>query len=95
MRKRKLGFADDVKQLFEAGMMCTIDCDTFYSFTRNTWIRDSGASCHITNDDTSLYNITKINELIQGSYGIMPAMKKGKLCIKVCQGNRIEWVCTL
>ena len=79
---------EDVKQPSEAGMMCTIDGDTFYSFTRNTWIRDSGASCHITND---LYGITDIDESIQDSSSIMPTTKK-ELHFKVCQIDGTEWV---
>ena len=70
---------EDVKQPANAGMMCTIDGDTFFLFTKNTWIGDSGVSCHITDDDTGLYDITYIDESIQGSSSIMPAMKKGKL----------------
>ena len=73
-------------------MMCTIDGDTFYSFTRNTWIRDSGTSCHIINDDTGLFEVTDINELIQGSSSIMPTTNKGKVCFHVCQVNRTEQV---
>ena len=42
-----------------------------------------------------LCDITKINELIQGRSGIMPATKKGKLHVKVCTVNRTEWVHTL
>ena len=63
--KKKGWFAEDVKQLSEAGMMCTI------------W--DSSALCHIINDDTTLFNITNIDMLIQGSSGIMSTEKKGKL----------------
>ena len=80
---------EDVKQPLDAGM------NTFFSFTKNTWIGDLGASCHITNDDTGLYNINDINELIQGSSSIMPATKKSKLQVKVRQVNRAEQVHTL
>ena len=59
--------------------MCTIDGDTFFSFTKNTCIGDSVTSCNITNDDIGLYDITEIDESIQGSSGIMPAIKTGKL----------------
>ena len=45
----------------EAGMLCTIDEETFHLFTKNTWIGDSGASCYITNNETGLYNITVIS----------------------------------
>ena len=44
--------------------MCTIDDDMLYSFTKNTWIGDSGVSCHITNDDTDMYGVTDIDESI-------------------------------
>ena len=70
---------EDVKQPSEADMMCTIYGRTFFSFTKNTWIGDSGASCHITNDNTGLYDISDIDKLIQGSSGILLAAKKGKL----------------
>ena len=74
---------NDVKQPSKAGIMCTIKGDTFFLFIKNTLIGESGASCHITNDETSMYNITDIDESIQGSSGIMPAMKKCKLCVYV------------
>ena len=60
-------------------MMCTIDGTSFHLFTKNTWTSDSGASCQITNNENGMYDITEIDESIQGSSGIMPAMKKGKL----------------
>ena len=84
---------ENVKQPSNAGM-CVIDSDTF-SFTKNTWIGDSGASLHITNTDTGLYDVTDIDESIQGSSGIMTAMNKGKLRVKVYQVNGTEWVHTL
>ena len=71
-------------------MMCTIDSYTVFSFTKNTWIGDSGVSCHITNDDNCMYDAIDIDELIQGSSGIMPDTKKGKLRVTVCQVNGEE-----
>ena len=94
-KKKKVWFMEDVKQPSEAGLICTIDGDTFFSFMKNTWIGDSGASCHITNNDTGLYDVMDINESIQGSSGIMPATKKGKLQVKVRQVNGTEQVHTL
>ena len=58
-------------------MMCTIDGNKFF-FTKNTWIGDLAASCHITNDDNGMYDIINIDKSIQGSSGIMPATKKAK-----------------
>ena len=68
-------------------MMCTIDGNTFHSFMKNTWIGDSGASCHITNNESGMYDAIDIDESIQGSSSIMPAMKKGKLHMTVHQVN--------
>ena len=42
-KKKKVWFAEDVKQPSEAGMMCIIDGYTFFLFTKNTLIKDSGA----------------------------------------------------
>ena len=63
----------------EIVMLCTIDGWTFYSFTKNIWIRNFGASCHITNNDTGLCDITDINKLVQGSLGNISAAEKGKV----------------
>ena len=40
------------KKPTEAGMLSTIDENTFHLFTKKTWIGDSGALCHVTNNDT-------------------------------------------
>ena len=74
-------------------MICTIDRDTFFCSQRR--IRDSGVSCHITNDDTHLFDVIDINKLIQGSSRIMSALKKCKLHISVWQADGTEWVHTL
>ena len=29
----------------------------------NTWLCDSGATCHLTNDPTGVYDIVEINEM--------------------------------
>ena len=63
-------------------MMCTIDGETFHTFTKNTWIGNSGTSCHITHNDNGHFKVTEIHELIQGSLGSLPAIKK-KLCIYI------------
>ena len=72
----------------KAVMLCIINGDTFYSFTKN-------ASCYITIDDTGLFDIIDINESIQRSSGNMPVSKKGKLCINVWQVDSTELVHTL
>ena len=73
--KKKFQSAEDGEQPSEISMMCTICGDTFFSFTRSTWIGDSGALCLIMNNNTSLFNIIDINELIHRSSSIMPATK--------------------
>ena len=35
----------------------------------NTWLCDSGATCHLTNDSAGVYNIIKINETAMISDG--------------------------
>ena len=52
-------------------------------------------SCHIMNDDIIFYDIININELIQGSSGITPAMKEGKLKVNILQVDETEMVHTL
>ena len=90
--KEKVWFVGDVKQPSEAGMMCTVDGNMFFSFTKNNQIGDSDVSCHITNDNTGMNDDTNINETIQGSSRIMPATKKGKLCVNVQQVDETDRV---
>ena len=52
-------------------------------------------SCHIANIDNGMYDIIDIDESIQGSSGIMPITKKGKLQVIVSQVNGEEQVHTL
>ena len=66
----------NIKKPTEAGMLCMIDCDMFHSFMKNTWVGDLGALSHITNNDTGHYNVTIINESVQGHSGNMPATKR-------------------
>ena len=77
-------------------MMCTIDGNTFCLSTKNTWIGDSCASCHMINNSNGMYDVIDIdiNESIQGSSRIMPTKKKGKLQVTVCHVNGEEQVHT-
>ena len=92
IEEKKVWFAENDKQPSEAGMMCTIDGNTFHLFNKNTWIGNSCASCHMTNNESGMYDVIKIDKSIQGSSGIMPTTKKGKLCMRVCQVNGQEQV---
>ena len=75
-RKKKVSFANDVKlkmlhadllPSMEAGMTCTINGEIFFSFTKNMWIGYLGTLCHISNDDSGLYDVTNINKHVQVS----------------------------
>ena len=80
--KKKVQFMEGVKMIIEEGMLCNIDGNAFFAHN-NTWIREFGASCHNTINDTSLFDIININVSIQGSSINMPASKKGKLHVNV------------
>ena len=67
---------ENVKKTTKAGVLCTIDGETFNLFTNNTWICNLGVSCHITDVNTGLYDVTESNKLVQGSSGNMPARKR-------------------
>ena len=47
------------------------------------------------NNDIGFFDVIDINEPSQGSSGIMPAMKKGKLCVNVHQVDGSDQVHTL
>ena len=90
--KKKAQFAGNIKKPMKAGMLCTIDGETFHSFMKNMLISDSGVLCHIANNNTTLYNIANINELVQGSLDNMSITMKGKLHVKVHQVDVTELV---
>ena len=37
--------------------VCTISSKTFLAFTKNIWIGDIRASCHITNNDDGMFHV--------------------------------------
>ena len=43
-------------------MISNIDGDSIFTWTKNTLIGDSGTSCHITLDDTGMYEIIENDE---------------------------------
>ena len=45
-------------------MMCTINGNSLCTFTKNTWIGDTGTSCHITHNDTGMFEIEQIDESV-------------------------------
>ena len=55
-------------------------------FNENTWIGDSGASCHMTNDDSGMFDMRTIDEEItSGSGKPMTATKIGSNRVKSIQ----------
>ena len=60
-------------------MMCTIDDDSCYTFTKNTWIGNTGISYHIINNDTGMFDTKQINESIQGSLGKIKDTKRVRI----------------
>ena len=85
--KKKVRFADDekIKTLHanllpptqEAGMICMIDGETLFTFMKKTCVSNLGAFCHITTTNSCFYNITNINESLQGSSGSILTTKRG------------------
>ena len=74
-----MSFLDDFEILpliHVVDITCTVDGESFFTFTKNTQIGDAGTSRHITNNDTVMYNITGIDELLEGSSGNMKVTKK-------------------
>ena len=51
----------------------------------NTWLGDSGDTCHSMNDPTGVYDIIEINET--AIIGDGNGLKRGKLDVKVKQNN--------
>jgi hypothetical protein len=55
---------------------------------QNVWFGDSGASCHITNNDTGMFNWKTIDDDIgTGDGRSVTAIKEGSIRLKVCQRN--------
>ena len=79
----------------ETGMMHTINKELLVMFTQCIWVRDYSLPYHITNNDTAMYDVIKIDESIQGSSFNMKAAQKGKLHVKVRQVDGSEILHTL
>lgn len=57
--------SDLLPTTLEAGMKYMIGRQTFYTFTKHTWMENLGILCDITNDHTGMYDITGINESVK------------------------------
>ena len=56
--------------------MCTTNGELFFIFTKHTWIDDLGTFCHVSNNNTAIYDITDIDESMQGGTGNVKATKR-------------------
>ena len=63
---------------------CVIDGVQYASFTNKTWIGDSGASCHLDNDDSGMYDVEDINDII--------GMPDGKSTVRATKKGRKQFV---
>ena len=103
--KQKNSFAKDVKLkilhlvplplILETGIICTIEGEKLNTIIKNICIEDSRTSCHITNDDTGIYDITEIDKAMKGSSDSMKEILKRKLNLKVSQVDESGIIHTL
>ena len=74
---------EDQEHVLMAGILKKYD-----KLKGNTWLCDSGATCHLMNDSPGLYDIIEINEMVIISDGNgLKIIKKGKLTVKVVQND--------
>ena len=45
-------------------MSCILEGEEYSHFTKQTWVGDSGLSCHLNNDDSGMHDVTIINDNI-------------------------------
>ena len=74
--KKKARFVENIKKPSKADMLWTINGEMFHSFMRNTLVGNSNALHYIANNDTGLYDINDINNLVQGSSGNKSTTKR-------------------
>jgi hypothetical protein len=74
---KQVTFKDVELDQAETAMMCTIDGVKYPSFTEDTMFGNSGASCHIVNSDSGMYQVERIHESIGGIGSDVKATKKG------------------
>ena len=60
-----MALSEESKVIKTPGMSNVLDRVKYSPFTRLTWIGDSGSSCHLENDDSGMYDVTTINEVIR------------------------------
>ncbi len=87
--KKKVKFKETPEVIPDVGQLCTIDGHQYHTFNKNSWIGDTDASCFIAYNDTTMYDVTKINEQIVGISGKVTATKMEKIlgCVKQVDGT--------
>ena len=56
-----------------------------FCIEEKTWIGDTRASCHITNNHDGMINVKIINETMHGGSGTIKAMKLAKTKVQIEQ----------
>ncbi len=70
--------------------------ESYDKLSKNTWLCDSGATCHLTNDDSGLYDVQEVNEVaVIGDGKGLNISKKGKIDVLVQQKDGSECTLTL
>ena len=75
---------DNIKKPMEAGMLCTINDETFHLFIKNTWIGSLGDLCYMITMKQAFMTSSKSMSWYNKVQAIC-LLKKGQLCMKVCQ----------
>ena len=45
------------------GLSCILKGEPYFPFTKQTWVDDSGSSCHLNNDDSGIHYVTIISDI--------------------------------
>ena len=86
---------DNSQRSFHQGQKhCMIDGFQHPSFTENTMHGDTASSCHLTNDDSGMFDVVIICAKVRGIGGSVIATKKGKKRYRyICEdGSSVEIV---
>ena len=70
---KKVELAFDSASQTDLDHVCTIDGKTFSAFTKNTWIGDTRAFSHITNNDDGMFDLKTVNETVHKNSGTKKA----------------------
>ena len=84
----KINVVENTLDLDQEHMLVADMLKKYNKLKDNTWLCDSGATCHLMNDPTGVYDIIEIYETaIIGDGNGLKITKKGKLYVIVKQNN--------